>query len=119
MRTAHSAQIWWIFLPVYYRPSKMPGFLIWFYAILGRIVVPELRFPGISVGKFFLDHVALEIAVMYNQKYFTLVEIDVSFDSVENMFLVNLLASQIRKIFAALFEDPWDFPHLKPLVAHQ
>ena len=43
--------------PVY---SKMPGFLIWFYAILGRIVVPEMRFPGISLGKFLL---ALEIAV--------------------------------------------------------
>ena len=53
MRTAHSAQIWRIFLPVYHRPSKMPGFLIWFYAILGRILVPEMRFPGISVGKFF------------------------------------------------------------------
>ena len=43
------------------------------------------------------------------KKYFTLVEIDVSFDSIENMLLVNLLASQIRKIFAVLFEDPWDF----------
>ena len=60
---AHSAQIWRIFLPVYHRPSKMPGFLIWLYAILGRIVVPEMRFPGISLGNFFLDHVALEIAV--------------------------------------------------------
>ena len=60
MRTAHSAQIWRIFLPVY---SKMPGFLIWFYAILGRIVVPEMRFPGISLGYFFLDYVALKIAV--------------------------------------------------------
>ena len=61
MCTAHSAQIWRIFLPVYHRPSKMPGFLIWFYAILGRIVVPEMRFPGISLGKFLL---ALEIAVV-------------------------------------------------------
>ena len=71
MCTAHSAQIWWIFLPVYHRPSKMPGFFIWFYAILGRIVVPEMRFPGISVGQFFLDHAALEIAVVhtYNSIY--------------------------------------------------
>ena len=64
MRTAHSAQIWRIFLPVYHRPSKMPGFLIWFYAILGRIDMPEMRFPGISVGNFFFDHVVLEIAMV-------------------------------------------------------
>ena len=63
MRTVHSAQIWRIFLHVYHRPSKMPGFKIWFYAILGRIVVPEMRFPGISLGYFFLGHVALKIAV--------------------------------------------------------
>ena len=55
-------QIWWIFLPVYHRPSKMPN-LIFFVMFLGRYGVPLSKFKELLPGYFFPIELTFHIGV--------------------------------------------------------